>query len=69
MSDSNNNAAESNPLRRERPAVRLRLPGLVTDEIGLGDAIARVTTAVGIQPCGGCEARSAALNRWMVFSR
>jgi hypothetical protein len=50
--------------------VRVRLPGfLVAEEIGLGDAMKRVTYAVGIKPCGGCESRAAALNRWMVFSR
>ena len=60
---------ESSSSQRARPSVRLRLPGLVTNEVGLGDAIGRVATAVGVQPCGGCEARAAALNRWMVFSR
>jgi hypothetical protein len=49
---------------------RVRLPGFVRDEeIGLGDAVKRMTYAMGVRPCGGCEARAAALNRWMVFSR
>jgi hypothetical protein len=49
---------------------RVRLPGFVSDEeIGLGDAVKRVTYAMGIRSCGGCEQRSAALNRWMVFTR
>jgi hypothetical protein len=49
---------------------RVRLPGFIVDEeIGLGDAIKRVTYAIGIKPCGGCEKRAAALNRWMVLSR
>lgn len=49
---------------------RVRLPGfLIDEEIGLGDAIKRVTYAMGITPCGGCEKRAAALNRWMNFSR
>jgi hypothetical protein len=48
---------------------RVRLPGFVRDEdIGLGDAIKQVTYAVGIRPCGGCERRAAALNRWFVFT-
>ncbi|MFI1864998.1 hypothetical protein [Streptomyces jumonjinensis] len=34
--------------------------------MGLGDAVARVTTAVGIRPCGGCGRRAEALNRWLV---
>lgn len=49
---------------------RVRLPGFVSDEdIGLGDAVKHMTYAVGIRPCGGCEHRAAALNRWMVFTR
>lgn len=47
---------------------RVRLPGFITGEIGLGDAIKRATSAAGIKPCGGCERRAAALNRWLVFS-
>lgn len=54
----------------ERQPHRVRLPGfLIEEEIGLGDAIKRVTYAMGIKPCGGCEKRAAALNRWMHFSR
>ena len=30
---------------------------------GLGDAIARVTSAVGLKPCGGCRRRQQRLNR------
>jgi hypothetical protein len=53
-----------------RAAYRVRLPGFISDEeIGLGDAINRVTYAAGIKPCGGCGRRAAALNRWVVFTR
>jgi len=31
--------------------------------IGIGDAVAGVTKAAGIKPCGGCKKRQAALNR------
>jgi hypothetical protein len=48
----------------------IRLPRfLIDEEIGLGDAIKRVSYAMGIKPCGGCEKRAAALNRWIRFSR
>lgn len=30
---------------------------------GLGDTIAKITHAVGIEPCGGCERRRQILNR------
>jgi hypothetical protein len=34
---------------------------------GLGDAIATVTTAMGIKPCGGCKDRQNALNAAVPF--
>lgn len=54
---------------QEKAAHRVRLPGFISDsEIGLGDVIKRATRRAGITPCGGCERRAAALNRWMSFS-
>lgn len=51
-----------------RPFV-VRLPGFVADEqMGLGDAVTRVTTQMGLRSCGGCERRAATLNRWIVFA-
>ena len=48
---------------------RVCLPGFINEEdIGLGDVIKRVTHTIGIKPCGGCERRAAALNRWFVFT-
>jgi hypothetical protein len=61
---------DKSPETRRSEPYRVRLPGFVTDEeIGLGDVIRRTTYALGIKPCGGCDRRAAALNRWMVFSR
>lgn len=52
------------------PRYSVRLPGfLIDEEIGLGDAVKRVTYAIRIKPCGGCEQRAAVLNRWMHFSK
>lgn len=34
---------------------------------GLGDLVAKVTTAMGIQPCPSCKARQQALNRLVPF--
>jgi hypothetical protein len=72
-----NPQAKKTPLKEERNTrkvpggpERVRLRGFITDEeIGLGDAIKRVTYSLGIQPCAGCERRAAALNRWLVFTR
>jgi hypothetical protein len=55
---------------KERPTHQTRLPGfLIDEEVGLGDLIKKATYAMGIKPCGGCEKRATALNRWMTFSR
>ncbi len=49
---------------------RVRLPGfLIGDEVGLGDAVKRITYALGIKTCGGCERRAQTLNQWIRFSR
>ena len=57
--------------RRGNPQTHhVRLPGFLGEEdIGLGDVIKRATYTVGIRPCGGCERRAAALNRWLIFTR
>lgn len=55
--------------RPPAPPRRIRLPGFVGDgEIGLGEAIARVTSAAGIKPCGACARRAAALDRRFVLT-
>ncbi len=47
----------------------VNVPEFITKKnIGLGDAIKKVTTALRFQPCGGCKRRAAHLNRFLVFS-
>lgn len=59
-----------NDQKELRQPHHVRLPGfLIDEEIGLGDAVKRITYAMGIKPCGGCEKRAQALNRWVRFSR
>ena len=61
---------EESAAKSEHQPRRIRLPGFIKEEeIGLGDVIKRVTYAMGIKPCAGCEKRAAALNRWMRFTR
>ena len=64
---------DENPAAKDGPhskPYQVRLPGFISDEaVGLGDVVQRVTYAVGIKPCGGCERRATAMNRWMVFTR
>ena len=53
----------------KRQPYKVRLPGFLSEEdVGLGDLIKRATSSVGIQPCGGCEKRAAALNRRLTFT-
>lgn len=66
MEDKGRTAANETETTRHR----VRLPGFITGEdVGLGDVVQRVTYGMGIKPCGGCERRAAAMNRWMVFTR
>ncbi len=48
----------------------VHVPKFITNkDIGLGDVVRQViTSAVGFQPCDGCEHRATVLNRWLVFS-
>ncbi len=50
------------------PTMRVRVPLKMAADIGLGDVIKRITSAVGMKPCGGCERRAAVLNRYVVFT-
>jgi hypothetical protein len=63
-------SVDSGGVPTPRQPHRVRLPGFVSgEEIGLGDVIKRVTHAVGVEACGGCQRRAAALNQWLVFTR
>lgn len=47
----------------------VHIPRFIKNEdIGLGNAIKGIASAIGFQPCGGCERRATMLNRWIVFS-
>jgi hypothetical protein len=66
MQDENSTAKDE---PQSKP-YQVRLPGFITgEEVGLGDVLQRMTYAMGIKPCGGCEQRAAGLNRWVVFTR
>jgi hypothetical protein len=54
--------------RGVRQPREIRIPGFLSeDEIGLGDAVKRLTSAFGIRPCGACEKRARALNQRIVL--
>jgi len=59
MQDDNSAAKD----KSQSKPYQVRLPGFVVDEaVGLGDAVQRVTYAMGIKPCGGCERRFLAIH-------
>lgn len=51
-----------------REPIRVRLPGFLQEDVGLGDAIKRATSLVGIKPCISCQERARLLNQRVVFS-
>jgi hypothetical protein len=56
-------------LLRRTPDGRLVVPLPLREPVGLGDAVHRLTQALGVPECGGCAQRRAALNRAAVVGR
>jgi hypothetical protein len=52
--------------RVPRP-IRIPVPGL-NRTVGLGQAIKKLTSAVGVSACGGCQRRAAQLDRRVVLT-
>lgn len=54
-----------------KPDHTISVPGWLMhhEEVGLGTAIKRVSSHLGIRPCSGCERRAEVLNEWIVFNR
>ena len=40
---------------------------LVSEPVGAGTLVKRVTLSLGLRPCGGCEARATRLDSWLAF--
>jgi hypothetical protein len=48
------------------PRHRVRLPHfIVHTPTGAGQVVKRMTSAVGVKPCAGCEQRAARLDGWL----
>ena len=54
------------PRQSEKPP-RRNCPSAKKKSRGLGDTIAKITSAVGIKPCGGCKKRQKKLNKWFPY--
>ena len=68
MSDDDDAPDRKPPAQQAR--FRVKLPGFIGEtEIGLGDLLTQTNYAFAIKPCGGCERRAAALNRFVSFRR
>ena len=55
-------------LPKQGEPLRVELPFELKSNVGLGDAIKRLTTALGIRTCEPCERRAAFLNRQVVLT-
>jgi hypothetical protein len=58
--------AEMRLPEQSKPVVRITAP--VKTAVGLGDVVKAVTSKMGIEACGGCQKRAAALNRLVGFA-
>ncbi len=47
--------------------LRIAVPIKLARPVGLGDVVKKVTTAVGIKPCSGCQRRAQFLNQLVEF--
>ena len=54
------------PRHQAMHEVRLPVPGIPQEGIGVGDLIRRMTDVLHIKPCRGCERRRQVLNRWVI---
>ena len=45
----------------------IKVPFEMEEDVGLGEVIKRLTAALGVPSCGGCNHRAAALNERVVF--
>jgi hypothetical protein len=68
LADDSGGAGDGAGDKDQRRPYRVDLPGFISEDVGLGDVVKRVTATVGIRPCGGCLRRAQALNSWLVFS-
>ena len=55
------------PPRKPPQPIRVPIPGL-RQSIGLGQSVKRLTSALGIRPCGGCQRRARSLDRFLVMT-
>jgi peroxiredoxin len=58
--------AESSGGGKASREVRVPIRGIPQDGIGVGDLVKRMTDAMGIKACRGCERRRQVLNRWVI---
>ena len=53
-------------IKKARAKLRVTLPG-VSESIGAGDVVHKITAALGMHHCSDCERRKAAMNRLLSF--
>ena len=58
--------AESSGAGDTSREMRVPIRGIPQDGIGVGDLVKKMTDAMGIKACRGCERRRQVLNRWVI---
>ena len=48
--------------------ITINTRGVLKRNIGLGDAIKKMTTSIGVKPCEACNKRAEKLNEMIQFS-
>jgi hypothetical protein len=57
------------PKHAVQPKHTVQLPRFLVEEpVGLGEVVKRITTSIGVQPCGSCGQRAKRLDQWLRFS-
>jgi peroxiredoxin len=59
-------ATSSEGKETSKREVHVPIRGIPHDGIGVGDLVKRMTDAMGIKACRGCERRRQVLNRWVI---
>lgn len=51
------------------PSLRKLIDRKIETDTGVGDTVKRVTSAIGIKPCGGCQKRAEVLNKMFPYKK
>ncbi|MCW8344803.1 MULTISPECIES: hypothetical protein [Vibrio] len=56
---------QTQPVQRDKASLNISLP--ISEDIGLGDSIQKLTSKMGFKSCSSCSRRAARLNNLIQF--